>query len=273
MDMSSYQEVGSLEVESAGRESFSQAFPIEEPGIYFIRSEFDGDKLNDCIVVRSPYSSVVKEGNGEYIFWTQGVKDMKKVENGSVTLYKLLDKPKNLGTYHTDTDGVTKAKLIEDADIAVIKNDNYYSVTPINLRNLNVGYGSSYKHFQFDNVVSRYFTFVDRPIYKPGDTVYFKSVVRDDFDAEYSIPNGRVRVAVSQYGEEESIYENNLYISSDGTVSSSFKIPETVKTGTYYLNIYFPSLEGDASYGNYYRYLGNVSFQVEHYRKPEYFIE
>lgn len=273
MDMSSYQEVGNLEVESAGRESFDQVFPIEEPGIYFIRSEFSEGKLNDCILVRSPYSSVVKEGNGEYIFWTQGVKDMKKVKGGLVTLYKLLDKPESLGNYHTNADGITKAKLKEDADIAVIKNDEYYSVVPINLRNLNTGYTRSYGHFQFDTVVPRYFTFVDRPIYKPGDTVYFKSIVRNDFDAEYSIPNGYVEVEVSQYGDEEPVYKDSLKISPDGTVSASFKLPETVKTGTYYLSIYFPDLAGNTNRTYYYRYSRNVTFQVEYYRKPEYFIE
>ncbi|NIN63183.1 MAG: hypothetical protein GTO63_00390, partial [Anaerolineae bacterium] len=40
---------------------------------------------------------------------------------------------------------------------------------------------------------SAYF-FTDRAIYRPGQTVYFKGVLREDDDAHYSLPTGDVRV-------------------------------------------------------------------------------
>lgn len=274
MDLSEYDVFGSLEFESVNNNSVSQIFPTKEPGIYFIRAEFDGGKINDCVLVRSQYTSVVKEGSGEYIFWTQDIKNMKKVSGGTVTLYNLLDKFTVLGNYYTDSDGITRADLNSDADIAIIKNNKDFSVVPINLRYLNVGYGGDYKYFQFDSVVPRYFTFVDRPIYKPGDIVYFKSIVRNDFDAEYYIPSGYVEVKVTVGYQEEPIYKNNIYISSDGTVSGSFKLPEDAKTGTYFLNVSFPDSDESRGFDYYYwRYSGNVNFQVEYYRKPEYFLD
>ena len=269
IDVSKYPVAGVIDIEVESGKTKSQVFPIEESGVYYIKTNYADDKVNETLVVVSNISSVVKEGDKEYIFWTQDLRSMKGVKGGSVSLYNLEESPRIIGTSYIDTKGLSRGVQNERADVAVVKSGDELCVVPISLRYLNTYYSGDVDAFPIDTPSVNYFTFVDRPIYKPGNTVYYKSILRVNNDAVYSIPFGYATVKIVYSGSGEPIYETNVPISTNGTVSGQFKLPDNIKTGIYRLSVSVPDKESDSGY----RYIEEVSFQVEYFRKPEYSIE
>ncbi len=113
--------------------------------------------------------------------------------------------------------------------------------------------------------------YVDRPIYRPGQTVYFRGVYRLDDDASYTLPpagqtvNVRAWVYTSQ--GQTSVYTGTASLSGDGTASGQFVIPVDAPVGSYTLAMSRPG----AALADYYDYSGAyTSFSVEEYRKPDF---
>lgn len=249
--------------------------PLDEMGIWYIAVKA-GNAATNAFVVRSSIAALVKEGDDEFIFWGQDLKSKKSLTDSMIILYNLQDTRKELARIPLNYEGLAKAKLRADADIALIAHQNDRAVIPINLRYLNIGY--SYAKFQPNEKRSRYFVFTDRPLYKPGDTVYFKAVLRDDDDARYSIPTGEASVKVFDgyyyEGSDEKPLSTKTYpVSPDGTVNGEYKIPENGKTGQYSLAVILPDRETRFSYWDYDWSTNVASFDVEFFRKPEYSID
>lgn len=234
--------------------------PIEAAGIYFIRMTHAGSVSNNFII-RSRIGAIVKEGDNELIFWTQDLQSGRSLDEGSLSVYNLLNNFKEIFSATMDTQGIAKTPLVGDADLAIVRYAGEKAIVPINLRYINSGY--AYKPFTPPTRQTKYFVFTDRPLYRPGDTVYFKSLLRDEDDVRYSIPIGQATVKMYDgYDEDDLIFEKQYTISSDGTVYGQHSLPTTAKTGYYRVEIeILQSTKGSAS------------FQVEHFRKPEYSID
>ena len=99
----------------------------------------------------------------------------------------------------------------------------------------------------------------ERPIYKPGDTVYFKAILRSDDDAHLEpIPEGSA-VTVTLYDARGNRVKTAVLNSNDyGTVNGSFLIGEGATVGSYRIEAAFDGT------------MRALRFKVEEYRKPEY---
>lgn len=248
------------QITSSGGDGSKLLLPVGESGIYFLRIK-QGSISEDSFIIRSNIGTVVKEGDNEYIFWGQNFKTQRSITEGSLSLYNLQDNLKEVGTASFSNEGIARANLTADADIALVRNAGDKAVIPINLRYLNTSY--NYKSFEPKIRQTKYFIFTDRPLYRPGDTIYFKSILRDDDDARYTIPSGQALVKVYDgYGEESLIFERNYGISSEGTVSGEYKLPANSQTGGYRLVV---SISGSIE--------SSTSFDVKFFRKPEYSID
>lgn len=107
------------------------------------------------------------------------------------------------------------------------------------------------------------YVYTERPIYRPGQPVYFKGIVRLDTDLEYSIPDVRqVTVKISSF--EETVYEEELPLSSFGSFDGKFVLDAEAALGYYSLEVYLAGRKDP---------IGNVTFNVAEYRKPEFQIK
>ncbi|HET7011206.1 MAG TPA: Ig-like domain-containing protein [Anaerolineales bacterium] len=98
----------------------------------------------------------------------------------------------------------------------------------------------------------------DRPIYRPGDTVHFKAVVRRDQDALLDLPDLSAPVAVRILDGRNNVLQTaELEFSRFGTVSGDFQLTEGAMLGPYTIEV---SLGQD---------LAEQIFKVEDYRKPD----
>ena len=261
-DISKFRFIKKLEHEitSSYTDSSKLLLPIGESGIYFLRIAL-GEVHEDSFVIRSRIGSIVKEGDNEYLFWAQDFTTKRSLSEGSLSLYNLEGNLKEVGTATFDSSGVARTNLVADADVAVVRSAGEKAIVPINLRYLNSGY--NYEQFQPKQRITKYFIFTDRPLYRPGDTIYFKSILRDDDDARYTIPGGPAVVKIYDgYGEENLIYEKNYPVSGEGTIAGEYALPTTAKTGYYRLVVL---VAGSTE--------NSTAFTVEFFRKPEYSIE
>ncbi len=89
----------------------------------------------------------------------------------------------------------------------------------------------------------RTYVYTDRPIYRPGDTVYFRVVMRDEAGGGYAAPpSGQAEASMlggyqSETSGREEIGLVNLSLSSYGTAVGEITLPEDAVPGTYTLTV------------------------------------
>ncbi|QQS61289.1 MAG: hypothetical protein IPN70_05395 [Candidatus Moraniibacteriota bacterium] len=241
--------------------------PLEKSGIFLLHIYSEKESLYS-FVIRSTFGTIAKEGDNEFIFWTQDFETKRSVAGANIRVYNLREKVSEKELASSGDDGIAITPLSQDYDIAVAEYGGSYAVIPLNLRYLNYGWGD-YTIFDKRVPSQKSFLFLDRPMYQPGDKIYFKSILREDDDVRYSIPKGSARVELySGWGEErEVIFTKTYTISEKGSFDGEFQIPESVKTGGYNLDVYFEgSNEEDyPSSSNY--------FSIEYYEKPEFGLD
>jgi uncharacterized protein YfaS (alpha-2-macroglobulin family) len=110
------------------------------------------------------------------------------------------------------------------------------------------------------------FVFTDRGIYKPGDEVFIKGVVRYRVLGQLRAPaeNSLVTLKVSD-SKGNDLKTENLKVTKYGTFSYKVTIPKDAPTGGYSINA-----RGSAAGGSVETY-GN--FRVEEYRAPQFRVD
>ncbi len=103
------------------------------------------------------------------------------------------------------------------------------------------------------------YLYTDRPIYRPGQTVYFKGIVRQDSDARYSLPTLKTVPVEIRDAMGDLIFRETLPLNALGTFHGELKLDEEARLGYYNIGIQLTTYYG-----------GNVGFQVAEYRKPEF---
>ncbi len=269
IDYSSLTKVNSLTTAIIKQTSNRILLPIEGEGIWLVRIQF-GNQENFAYLIRTSITAVAKEGNKEILVWAEDVISKKTLPTASLEVFSLDKEVKSIAKSKTDTRGLMKIRL--DAkifDVAVITFENHIALLPLNLSHLNY----SYSKFKAKTDYSRYFVFTDRPLYQPGDTVYYKAVIRDDNDSVFELPSGLAQVkAYKNWDEKNTFYEQSLTISANGTVTGQFVLPPTQGTGNFQLSVAIP--DTTVARTGYDDWSQNViGFQVEFFRKPDYFLD
>jgi hypothetical protein len=111
--------------------------------------------------------------------------------------------------------------------------------------------------------------YTDRPIYRTGDTVHFKGIVRlkDDRGVLSAPAQGRsIRVRIDD-AEGNTVFSQTLPISAFGSFNGSMPIDTKAGLGTYWMNAEFED-SSDLVYN-----WASASFEVLAYRKPEFRVD
>ena len=118
-------------------------------------------------------------------------------------------------------------------------------------------HGTYYEHNQKAQLETRFF--LDRGIYRPGQTVYFKALVfENDVDG---IPHIQVRkkVALTVYDANGQKFKSFVLTTNEyGTVNGQFKLPKSGMNGHFRIG----------SNAN-----GNQGFRVEDYKRPKFEVK
>lgn len=153
-------------------------------------------------------------------------------------------------------------ELSDTADVMIASNDNYRGMIESEsdiTQNYDFGYiagqGSMEKEFLY--------LYTERPIYKPGDTVYFKWILRNfNFDGFHTskITGGTIMLS-NELGEE--IMKIDVKIGKNSNFDGSFIIPKDMSLGWYSMKLHTNTNEDIYT---------NASFVVEEYHKPVFKI-
>lgn len=100
--------------------------------------------------------------------------------------------------------------------------------------------------------------YTDRPIYRPGHTVHFKTVLRSMAGAEYALLKAPQVPVLIEGPESEAVFRKTLNLTAFGSAAADFTLPASAALGYYSVRV---GEEHSTIYGG---------FQVEEYRKPEY---
>ncbi|MBP6469739.1 MAG: Ig-like domain-containing protein [Chloroflexi bacterium] len=178
-----------------------------------------------------------------------------------------------------DEDGSTWGTAVTDANgLAAIPFDGTREnhVVAVSGEPGAAGFGLAYAGWSFrGNSTSTYirseepyamYIYTDRPIYRPGDTVYFKGILREQDYGRYQQPAlDDVTITVEGWwpAENTAIYRESLPLDAHGAINGQFTLPQDIDLGPYRFDAY--SFSGNIS-ENY------PSFEVAEYRKPEMLI-
>ncbi len=107
---------------------------------------------------------------------------------------------------------------------------------------------------------SHAYLYSDRPIYRPGDTVYYRGILQREFDGRYTASDQPVTITLSDMNGNELINES-FTLSAFGSFSGQANLPADLTPGDYSFQLNTPE-QGWVN-GGY------LNIQVADYRKPE----
>ena len=188
----------------------------------------------------------------------------KSISDEALKVYEY-DRGTTVNNFLLNTDNTANFNFPESKDHAYYR---YYLVNQpkTNDYNLIQVYGNNYYGENKIEDREQAQIFLDRAIYRPGQTVYFK-VIATAFSGktpkENVVPKSKLNVVLNDAnGEEISIQQ--LMTNDFGSVHGSFTLPQGKLNGTFRIEVENDSKNSD------YIIDGRKDFQVEEYKRPKF---
>jgi alpha-2-macroglobulin len=237
------------------------------PGLYVVNMSAGNVLYDQLFVVLTSNTLVVKDNGDELFVWLTNING-ENIPNAEIRLYSSRGEKVREGM--TDENGQYRVSIPDGVEPMLVS-------ARVNERGLSgdvalSGFAgwNSYYPYDYSDRSSRYlpqgqpylvYVYTERPIYKPGQTVHFKAVIRKDDDVRYSLLDegtaAKVRVLDARGNTIESL---DLHTNGFGTINSAVEISEGAMLGHYQIEV---EVDGVAA---------SRTFQVEDYRKPDYQI-
>lgn len=218
-------------------------FNALKPGTYLIEG-ITGDKLAYTVLNVSPFSFITKKAGDQIQLFSVNNSSGEPLANISYTIY---DRFRNeIAKAKSDSDGLTTLNIEHD-EIFIVANDEEGSY-------------SFYDPRYYPSAVSdrTVYLYSDRPVYKGGDLISFKGIVRDIDRGKYNSSTAtQAKVSIWSNGKNIS-GDIALDIDQRGSFFGNYKLPEGVVSGLYKLKAIIDEKEYEAE------------FKVEYYIKPEF---
>ena len=223
------------------------------------------------VLLVSDMNVTLKVSDDEVLAWVTDLQSGQPVAGVDIAVYG--GKGGLVGSGSTDADGVSYVAVDKQepwsAQIVIAKragDDGALSYGAA-MRSWSNGiypwdFGLPGAFYQEDH---RAFLYTERDIYRPGQTVYFKGILRLDDDGAYSLPpEGAVVKLIAMDSQGRQFWQKELPVSAIGTLHDSIELDAEAATGYYQLQGEYQPMEDEPGY-----FFG-ASFQVAEYRKPEF---
>lgn len=216
--------------------------------------------ISNSFIQISEMSFVYQQlGNGDYECYVLNRKDGKPQKDVKVNahyskynyqLHKYVEK--NYGSYITDNDGHI---------IVPAKKDYSYSLS-FSLANQSdsLEISNTFNTYKRDSYYAKdpvIQLFTDRKIYRPGQTVYYKGIVLNEYSKDRRIITDFKNTITFKDVNYQKIADHEFISNEYGTFNGSFAIPQGLLNGTMTLETKY----------------GSINIQVEEYKRPTFEAE
>ena len=260
---------------------------LPAPGFYFLQVSYpeytpppadQGDPFASqmqALLVLSNNNLVVKKSfQGESLAWVTDLQHGQPVADLPVSFYY---------------GGATRAPVVTNADGVALSNlqldpnNSWGPVLAISGEPGNANFAAASSEWSqgigpWDfNIPGGYSTesyqmyfYTDRPIYRPGQTVYWKGVIRQLIDDQYELPSTSLPISITVRNDQgNAVLAETAILGANGTLDGQVVLAPEAGTGYYYIEA---SLRVRDAQGAERTINGGINFQVAAYRKPEFAI-
>lgn len=234
-----------VEKENNDSEWFRKEFDVDNPGGgTFIMQAKAGDMIRTRMFMVSSVAAISKSDTEKTLIFVAEKNSGIAVAGANVSILK----DKKWTETVTDENGIAEIKGDFQGQFPIVV-EWKGSPAAINAYFYSYGYSSD-----------KAYVYTDRPVYRPGQKVKIKGVLRSKLNSDYTLPAEKnVTVIIRDpRGNEEAKLTADL--SEYGTYSTEYTLKDEPALGTYNIITKFNNAD-------YYS-----DFSVEEYRKPEYEI-
>jgi hypothetical protein len=233
--------------------------PEVSPGLYLLNMKHAGRSYSQLFVALTRNTVMAKMSGNQLFVWVTDINGAA-IANAEIRLYSTRGemiregKTDELGMYQGTVPDGYQPMLVS----ARVQGGGYSDVS---LTGLTRGWDTYDGWARHTGNPARYlvYTHTDRPIYKPGQTVHYKAIVRHDHDVRYSLPPVNTPVLVNIRDPRNNLLQSfQASLNEFGTLNGSFLTADGAALGNYSIEV---NIGGETS---------RQAFRVEDYRKPEY---
>ena len=226
-------------------------------------------QLRNVLLIVGDTNLVIKEMFGEVNVWATDLATGQPAAGRNLTLYKRDGEP--AGTATTDANGFARLDYTPNEPylegVVVVSNEPGAAGFGVGSTlwtgstqpwQMGITTDSSPEQALFAYI------YTDRPIFRPGDTVYYKGLVRTPQFGRYVLPDvEELELSVNPnffFGEDADTFSETFTVTldEDGVFTGELVLPDDMPLGTYSFNI-----TGDF-------WLSSRIFTVAEYRAPEF---
>ncbi len=243
-----------------------------EPGVYLVEAVGGGDQRAYSVAIVTDLLMVNKTTpEGEVLVYAVNRKTGAPLPGANIEIVR---SKKTLATGTTDGGGILKTKVAKDKkpedapneEGEVEESSNSYIVMASDKDNFAISdldsfYFSEYYDEEINDQSLTGYLYTDRPIYRPGQKVYFKGILRKFDSNGYSLINSNTVNVTLEDPNGGKLLERDFPLSRRGTFNGEVDVAEGAPLGDYHLT----AKVGEATTTYY--------FQIEEYKKPEYKVK
>lgn len=233
--------------------------------------------LSDKIMLLfTPVNLTVKQTPDELVIWATSMESGQPLSN--IEIHVIIDgeERSTIGTGQTDAEGIYRYSLPlldeVNARFLVTSYDGEGTITGMARPSWTGTAGAWEFGYSVDtNPLTLYGNlYSERPIYRPGHTVYYKGVLRERDGRAFSLPTLQsMTVSLKSYGPEPAIREATVTLSPFGTFHGAFELPDDLEPATYRLVLEQEEIGFcTPDYCNYETV--ETLIQVAEYQRPEF---
>jgi alpha-2-macroglobulin len=258
-----------------------------DPGLYWVsmnssvQSGYFGQSSYQFALGVVNANLTIKRTPQETLVWATDLETAQPLSNLPITIYQTPTSeapPEIIASGMTDADGLFSAPLDLVEEGVALENPYFgrYERAPILIIAESDTYFGVWNSLS-ENVLPTEsgYLYTDRPIYRPGETVYYRGVLRSRFDMDYNVPDlSQIAITIKPEFGDTTYYEGLVEVTPFGTFSGEFVIPEEAALGTVRIQVDYGDGTVWSMGGLNFMWdspeSSGVTFQVADFRVPEY---